>query len=278
MKRAFITFSEGDHYNKLTEYLKQTLDKFSNYDLVVYKLKDLEDLFKVSESDWSGEGEVKQNSQNFSQHNPIVYIYKILSCIKALEYYDEIVWIDTDCIVNHNIDDVWNRFKDVEDYPLLPKYKNYMWINSPHHISDVRDPDFNKNGKEYFEIESVSDDSFYLQACFMLINKNCLGFLEEVVRHFDNFNAELFPCGDETIINLMLWKYKKTNNLGNNFLCSYYFGYSLDLFINLNGPEEFTNLCSLIPKDNNYNEILFFHGTKDIEVTNYLTDKLMSRY
>ena len=270
MRRSFITFSEGDHYNKLTEYLKQTLDKFSNYDLIVYKLKDFEDLFSLSDSDWSSEGEVKQNIRG--------HVYKILSCIKALDHYDEIVWIDTDCIVNHNIDDIWNKFKDVEDYPLLPKYKNYMWLNSPHHIADVRDPEFNKKGKEYFGIESVSDDSFYLQACFMVINKSCLGFLEEVVKHFDNFDAELFPCSDETIINLMLWKYKKTNNLGNNFLCSYYFGYLLDSFINLNGSEEFTNLGSLVPKYNNYDEILFFHGTKDIDVTHYLTDQLMKRY
>ena len=57
----------------------------------------------------------------------------------------------------------------------------------------------------------------------MLLNKNCESFIMDILSYFNDYDNISFPCGDETIINLLLWKYKYRKNLGDIFICSYYF-------------------------------------------------------
>ena len=68
--RKFITFAVGEQYEKLSEVLKESIDRFSEYELVIYKPEDFD---------------IKWEPENWQPS--YIFIYKVLSCLKALENY-----------------------------------------------------------------------------------------------------------------------------------------------------------------------------------------------
>ena len=101
MKRTFVTFAT-DNYMELAKVLHESIVAFSNYDLKIYTPNDI----YINSSDLKN------------------YRCKILTCLKAIEDgYDQIVWVDTDCIVTNNIDKIWFEGWRIQDYPLLSKHR-----------------------------------------------------------------------------------------------------------------------------------------------------------
>ena len=45
--RTFITFAAGETYEKLSEVLKDSINSFSEYDLIIYKLEDFDTKFST---------------------------------------------------------------------------------------------------------------------------------------------------------------------------------------------------------------------------------------
>ena len=271
MKRTFITFSYGDLNDQLLHRLKFSLDKFSNYELQVYREKDFDIKYNTSDPEFwqSGNG----------------YVFKVLSCLKALEQYDEVVWIDTDCLVTNYIDKIWFESWRLNNFPLLPKYRFSMFGNNSSNIEVPMTIQVEKSLDKVKDIIPFTERIFYSQACFMYFNKSCRSFFEEVLSYLNNFNKEIFPykifdhsggVGDESIINFLFWKYNFTDNLGEIFLCSHYFNYSLENTIKNKNRENFSINLSILPERNNFENILFFHGTKSIELTDYLLDCLLN--
>lgn len=203
-KRAYVTFSEGEDYEGMKSVLRRSIEEFSVYPLVTY-----------SASDFS-EGWTPEKWQP-----GYVYKFKILACLKALREFDEIVWIDTDVVVTSSIDEIWNHC--IENYPLLPRYRFQNFIRWPQPRGDMRNPWELALGKQSVGLTHTNFENIYCQACAMLIGKRCESFLVEVLSYFENFDGEAFPFGDETIINLLKWKYGYEDNLGDIFLCTEYF-------------------------------------------------------
>ena len=132
----------------------------------------------------------------------------------------------------------------------------------------------------------------YLQACCMVFNKNCLDFFKEVLQHYQNFNSDVYPYGDESIINCMIWRDKLSNNLGDVFLCSQYFSpYIIEAALNASSKEEYQNLFDINHRiadnedtfilshgwslsrhnrigliNNNFENLLFLHGNKSANI------------
>ena len=252
-KRIFVTFADGEKYEELAVVLKDSITSFSDYDILIYNKSDFKLTFDV----------------NFD--NSFGYIYKILSCIKALETYNEVVWIDTDCIVTNYIDKIWFETWRLTNYPLLPKYRFYMFHNRPDNPK-IKDISFKKLG-----LNNIEGD--YLQACFMLFNKSSLDFFNEVMDVFLNdFNSDEFPFGDETIINCLLRKYEFKDNLGYKFICSQYFNWRLNLFAKSKNSLDFMEIFeNMKPKDNFFENILFIHGSKDVTFKKDLLSELKKK-
>jgi hypothetical protein len=273
--RTFITFADGELYNKLSEYLKESISLCSNYELIIYKLDDFEKI-----------------------HTDSLYhitVYKILASLKALEIYDEVVWLDTDCLVTKNIDKIWNNKAD--GYPLLPteRFNNFrIWPNDK---PNYQDTNFLGLAKEIVGIVDTDFNNVYLQSCCMVMNKSCIPFLTEILKYYDNYDSSIYPYGDESIINCMIWRDKLPNNLGDVFLCSQYFSpYIIDAVLKSNSKEEYNNLFDINYRiadnedtfilthgwslarhnrigliNNNYENLLFLHGSKDPNLhKNYL--------
>jgi len=280
MKRTFVTFAVGEIYEKLSKVLESSIDSFSDYNLIIYTPEDFDIEYK-SEL-WDG-----PRSINFS--------YKILSCLKALENHDEVVWLDNDCVVTYNIDKIWNN--KIENYPLLPRHRFYNFEKWPHDKVNHRDPNLLTKAKEKIGIINNDFENNYLQACCMFFNKDCKEFLDKVMYYYQDYDISMFPFGDETIINLLIWKDKSKLNLGDVSLCSYYFSpYKINEFINLKNADDYPKLYDLnhigFPNNNqqedkyathnrlslinnNFDNIMFFHGSKSDSLHNsFLTNMI----
>lgn len=284
MKRIFITFSTGEIYEKLSKVLKDSIDSFSNYDLIIYKPEDFD---------------IKWEPENWQPS--YVFIFKILSCIKALENYDEVVWLDNDCVVTYNIDKIWNY--KIENYPLLPneRFNNFhIWPSEKHNYQDTN---FLGDAKKRIGVTDVDFNNYYLQACCMVFNKNCVDFFKEVLHHYQDFNSDVYPYGDESIINCMIWRDKLPNNLGDVFLCTHYFSpYIIEAALNAKSKEEYNNLFDISHRlvdnedtfilthgwslarhnrlgliNNNFDNILFLHGSKSHESHKSYLDSMINK-
>lgn len=267
--RVFITFAAGDLYQRLSEVLQESINTFSKYKLIIYKPED----FDIK---WEPE----------SWQSAYVYIYKVLSCIKALELYDEVVWLDNDIVVTCNIDNIWNN--QVDNYPLLPneRFNNFeIWPSVKPNYQDVN---FLSDAKQRIGVVNNDFNNSYLQACCMSFNKNCINFFKEVLHYYQNFDSSAYPYGDESIINCMIWRDRLVNNLGDVFLCTHYFSpYIIQAALNSKSSEEYINVFDnnyriLENEDtfilshgwtlarhnrigminNNYDNLLFLHGSK----------------
>jgi hypothetical protein len=276
--RAFITFAAGESYEKLAEVLKESIETFSEYDLIVYKPEDFD---------------IKWEPENWQPS--YVFIYKVLSCLKALEIYNEVVWLDNDCLPTYNIDKIWNN--KVDNYPLLPteRFNNFhIWPSSKPNYQDVN---FLGEAKRRVGVVDINFSNSYLQACCMVFNKDCINFFKEILNHYKDFNSDVYPYGDESIINCMIWRDKLPNNLGDVFLCSHYFSpYILELALSVKTKEDYNNLFDINHRivdnedtfilshgwslarhnriglvNNNFDNLLFLHGSKSVDLhRNYL--------
>jgi hypothetical protein len=275
--KVFITFAAGESYEKLAEVLKESIETFSEYDLIVYKPEDFD--IDYDPELWNG-----PSSINFS--------YKIMSCLKALESYDEVVWLDNDCVATHNIDKIWNN--KVDNYPLLPteRFNNFqIWPNDK---PNYQDSNFLGEAKRRIGVIDTNFNNCYLQACCMFFNKDCKEFLDKVMYYYQDYDKSIFTYGDESIINCMMWRDKLPNNLGDVFLCSYYFSpYIIEMAIRAKTAEEYNNIFDINHRvndnedtfilshgwslarhnrigliNNNFDNFLFLHGSKSSELHN----------
>ena len=95
MRRTYITFTHGYENDELTKILKKSIDEFSEYELKIFTSKDFDFSYEYDNPTFwkNGNG----------------FVMKIHSCIKSLEEYDEVVWLDTDIVVTEKVDKIWDK-------------------------------------------------------------------------------------------------------------------------------------------------------------------------
>lgn len=142
--------------------------------------------------------------------------YKILSTkptilLKSLQMgIEEAVYLDSDSVVRYNVDDIMQYTKQVSDIPLFTRGV-YDFILGKNGEYEVEKPMMN-----YFKVENRSMN--YVQTNISVFNNKCNLFFEkwkqmcediEVVKNFE----EWAPMQDETVANVLLWKYNCKEHL-----------------------------------------------------------------
>ena len=232
MRRTYITFTHGYENDELTKILKKSIDEFSEYELKIFTPKDFNFSYEYDNPTFwkSGNG----------------FVMKIHSCLKSLEEYDEVVWLDTDIVVTEKIDKIWNKTNLVENYPLLPKSRFSNNKTNPTEQDPSLLVQHKKNLCTFFDTYSNDVNELeYLQACAILFNKNCVDYFNTTLSFFDAFDSNNLPNGDESIMNGLNWKYSLTKNLGNIFLCSHFYHGNLRNFISLEKKRRLPKITKL---------------------------------
>ena len=152
---------------------------------------------------------------------------------------NEVLYLDADLLPNTKIDSLFTYFDKINNYPLIQKgaanYIVFTDFNPDNTIKGERGNPFkiDDNGDELYDETKIleypvcqllgipiKNRIHYANASVLLYNANCLEFIKE----YDKINESTFdlsldeirfyyPFADETVINILLWKYKYNDRL-----------------------------------------------------------------
>lgn len=204
-----------------------------------------------------------------------MWYYKPELCLNTIDLYTDDYYLYLDCDVIFSRRFNFDLIKNNEDYPLCPYGPfEYPFIT----YSDFTNgenywyTDFNL--MNYFNIEKRS--MRYVWAALFSFNNKCKDFFEEQLSILTNkylLKKQLFyfPFGDETALNVVLWKRKADKNLGFSMLNTHMFKHVE--FIEQNDVVKYNFRDNLTAEGEDWQSvedsknILFYHGFKDIEET-----------
>ena len=184
------------------------------------------------------------------------------------------VYLDSDSVCRENVDDLMMEIENVINYPLLTRGVYDVMLDNG--TGDIERPLM-----DYLGVKSRS--MHYVQSNIVVFNYNCKKFIEEwkstcedstILLNFEKWA----PYQDETIVNVLLWKYGYNKHLpmyhfnirNIEFVKEFYrfndnekFKYSNEMMgfpFYING-EQMT--WSYIPYDKN--DVKVFHGIKNLD-------------
>lgn len=238
-RKCYVTHTDKN-YVSVAENLIRSLAQFSDMKILVYCVNCTEDeispLLKYSNAivrnleipDLIESQNIQyEEDRNFYVERSNRRTYQILSAkVRAMECaleegWDEICYLDSDCLATPLVDEIFNWSRTITNYPLGTEgIHNYMLI-----IKDgkqIGNP-FEKSWPEpdntlclewsLMEIFGVSPErrGKYRTTGIMLMNNKCIEFIkkwrsvcEMIGRNFED-PSKVAPFHEETIYNVLLW-------------------------------------------------------------------------
>jgi len=144
------------------------------------------------------------------------YFCKLLCGLDAIENVEgsHYAWIDGDSFCTESIDRIWDSVGRLNNYPL---FASHIYDHVVVQTNGIPAPGFEELKTKF----GISERSMspWVQACMFLFDKNCKQFMLDVLKWKDELTPEELveksgPLGDEIFMNLMLWKYEATEQLG----------------------------------------------------------------
>lgn len=305
--RSFITHTT-QNYEGVTLNLAKSIKKYSKNKLIVYtidfdasdELKSLAICRKINLNiPEITKRDLFVGDKNFYVNRDSLNIYHILSSkidvmIKAIEDgVDEWVYLDSDCLANLNVDDLFDYVKDVKDIPLasagpyefiLLTFQDGTVLGNP-----FVNEDGSKNLKETIEWSMMDffcmkpeDRGVYTTTNILVGNDKVKPFLKlwkevrDVLPKITN-TFQRAPLHEETIFNVLKWK---------NGDCSLPMVYINALvsdtvnhfLMNESEVDKFVEPYYILPKDKQ--KIKIFHGIKnnqEVEKVFEMLDKISGK-
>lgn len=239
-KRAYLTICT-ENYHYLANYLGQSINKFSNYDLhvfcvnyspakdqklsgVFYHRMDYEIQNQDAESfSVSQDGNFYVNRENIRSFQ--IMTRKYAACLKMLEMdFAECCYIDCDSLASPFVDEIFDFLPQIDSTPVFTKGPHdYMMVTvngqvmrGDPFIGTWPIPDNTKTLEwplmDFLRMKP-EDRGPYVNANIFAFNTNCKNFLQKTEKFLDSLwrITDVFwyaPFQDETIVNVLLWKEK----------------------------------------------------------------------
>lgn len=224
---AFITHTT-ENYLDTTKGLIQSLLEFSNKPIVLFTVNFNTDIFKNNNRVFTVRYDTEKyiKDPKFIEEDGNQYIdrsddsiYNILTLkpfiiLKAFEIgINEGIYLDGDMVARYNVDDLFDNIKKINNYPLVTRgVFSLMGYNGEY--------DIEKYLMEYLNVKNRGDD--YVQTNTIAFNKNCKEFIEEWRNTCDDDYIrsnwkKMAPYHEETIINVLFWKYNYTKKIELSF-------------------------------------------------------------
>ncbi|HEY2810910.1 MAG TPA: hypothetical protein VGJ00_05935 [Rhabdochlamydiaceae bacterium] len=100
------------------------------------------------------------------------------------------IWVDADLIVNQGVDTLFTLCKKISRFPLVPIHPE--------------DPDNQRNIMQFLNVDKKTMP--YVHDCVILFTQECMPLLKEWHSYCLQYDEQAI-CKDETILNVLLWKY-----------------------------------------------------------------------
>ena len=305
-KRAFVTFT-NEYYLPITERLVKSLQKNSSYPIIVYSINcDVNFTYPNMFTKRIDSNAIKtpkfDSSQSVISHrqgetvevvlptdtmgivdrnNINTYITlsrKPLIILDALNNgVEEGIFLDADGIAKENIDTGFEYLRDCQEYPLIGKgLFEYMMLNGKG--DPAVGPSLEQPLMDLLEVKNRT--MYYVSTNFILFTSKMKQFMKEWAETADraeilNDNVLYAPYHDETLANVLLWKYNATKQLPR-------------VHYNLTDAQKATEFYTTEKRNaymdsdwhyipENIDDIKFFHGCKSITEIDKTIDIIESR-
>jgi hypothetical protein len=277
-EKAYILYA-NDSYLDLVDSCCRSIRNFSNLPILVYLLNSEKviNLPNVTTTHWECDI-ISLAKRNDYINREDINIYKLLierpKVVKhALENYaNQVAYIDTDSIANRNIDGIFDYFDADSNYPYFTDgVYEFLLVNGRGGAESRSDLSTTLEAPacELFNVNQYVRQK-YRQTGYFVAGQNCIDWLAEwawMCQHplILKRNAWYAPFNEETIANVLLWKYNQHKGLP--------YCYINGLHNNLQylNHEYFINNWQKVPLKQHH---FFYHGEKNIDKINQFIELL----
>jgi len=245
--KVFITHVT-ENYEEAAINLAISIKKYSKYPLIVYtinyegspELNSLATCKQITldippltsdDIETSNQGLIYVNRQTFRTYK--VLGAKVECMLDITKLGATWVYLDSDCIVNTNIDSLFDYESLITDFPIAPP-SPYQFLIIPHKNLPHRGNPFWKEDGSFDETVTLEyplmqflgtqNRKEYVVTCTVLGNKNCLEFIKlwkDIKNLLPRLNNDLTwytPFHEETIYNCLAWKKPNYTHLPRIFI------------------------------------------------------------
>lgn len=279
-KKAFVLYFD-ESYLDIATICCQSIRKYSETPICLYILRPKDSAFVDSDVDidienveiiyWECDIRPLRSRNKFIKRED-KQIYKILierpKIVKdALKKYAEVVaYIDTDSIATERIDSIFDYFDNDSLYPYFTEgIYEYLIVNGRGGADSKDDLSGTLEAPacELFKVDQYVRQS-YKQTGYFVAGQNCIDWLTEWSYmcnhpHILRNNAWYAPFNEESIANILLWKYNQQKGL------PYCYINGLHKNLEYKNHEYFIKEWQKVPLEKNH---LFYHGEKDVNKLN----------
>jgi autotransporter strand-loop-strand O-heptosyltransferase len=288
--KAYVLYSTENYFDIVSSCVK-SIREYSDLPIFVYLMNsDLKINIKdVVTLRWDLDIEEEDNSSMYLNTTDNFYInrnnkkiYRILIQRPLItkdvlqKYVKNVAYIDSDSIATQYVDTIFTHYNQDVDHPYFVKgIYEYLQVGDRGGAEDASDlsTTLEHPSCELFNVNQYVRKG-YRQTGYYVANQNCINFLDEwysmcINPEVLNNISHYAPFNEETILNVLLWKYNIVDGLpyiytngGSDFVD--------DVYTNFNKIER--KLWVKVPEKKE--NLLFFHGEKRIPEMNKMIQKI----
>lgn len=277
LAKAYVLFGD-ESYLDLMEMCIKSIGYFSKIPVIAYLLNSDKQVSGASMTVKVTSTEVAANESRdkfINREDKNIYNFLILRpsiVMNALmQYADVVAYIDSDSIASKYCDSIFNMFPNYSEFPYFTEGTyDYLHINGRGGAESRSDlsTTLEHNACDLFGVNQYVREK-YRQTGYFVAGQNCMDFLIEwdyMCRHpfILRDHMKYAPYHEETIMNVLLWKYNIQQGL------PYIYINGLNDNVSFNGQAQFIGDWVRVP--NKKEDLLFYHGEKDINTLQLFLD------
>lgn len=290
-EKAYVLYA-NENYFEVVQACVNSIRTFSKLPIYVYMLDCNKKVEGAETVNWSlnigtlDESNYVKEGNNYYINRSKSDIYKLLIqrplIVKdALENYAQTVcYVDSDSVATSRIDHIFDYYSPKKSHPFFVEgIYDYLLVGGR---GGAKNKDSLHTTLEYpaCELFNVNQKvrEKYRQTGYFVAGQNTIDFLDEwywmcIHPKVLNNPAWYAPFHEETIVNVLLWKYNIQEGLP-----YIYVNGSLDRIHKVYSELEFTGrprpIAEWFKIPGNKKDVLFFHGEKDPEVMSSMVEKI----
>jgi hypothetical protein len=274
MKQAYVLY-ETESYAETVEACVKSLNYYTSIPTLVYMLNSDRQIKNATFTiRWDCDAINPDQTEYIDRTSLDIYkllIQRPLIVADALKYAETVAYIDSDSVATKYASTIFDMFDESSDIPYFVEgIYDYL------HVGDrggAESRDDLSTTLEHPACELFGVDQYvrqrYRQTGYFVANRNCIIFLKEwynmcmhpVVLAMNDFYA---PYNEETILNVLLWKYNFHDGLP-----YIYVNGKQDMVDRVNSMDIFTGedymMGSWVRIPASKERLLFYHGEKSYE-------------
>lgn len=278
-EKAYVLYADDSYYD-LVDACCRSIRNFSDYPIYVYMLNSSQKVNVANTITKRWDCDVihlkKRNDYIVREDKQI---YKLLierpKIVKdALKYAEVVAYIDTDSVASPFCDGIFDYYNGADIYPFFTAgIYDYLIINGRGGAAsrDEMHTTLEYEACKLFDVDQKESRENYRQTGYFVCGQKSIWFLDEwawMCNHprILEDNAKYAPFNEETIMNILRWKYRFDRGMPLVYVNGLRKG------LEFKGYEYFMGEWFKVPAQKD--DLLFYHGEKDINKINEFIEYL----